>query len=1213
MVDNQKYPWKRLWVPGMGPAVDEALTHPDYFTSVAGAEPLERWQQTPCLILLGEPGMGKSAEWTHQQLSGPPRMSVSLNLGEYGSWQEIEAKLTGHPRIRRWLRQREEELWLWLDSFDEALLHEAKLAHAIGRLLEQWPSARLHLRILSRTATWPVSFTEHLEAYFGQSPEQPEQVLVLQLAPLTKYQVTQAAEIKEIDAAALIAAVERAEAVPLATRPVALALLFKLWEFGRFGPAIGKGINLLESGCRLLCEEGWNPQQSHFRLPDVDQRLRVAAQLAVVMVCSRRRVITADELNEDEMRLPLRDVTGILTLFPDKPHLLLSKELVMEVVQDTGLFVPSTKDGLVTEVRWAHPVFADFLAAWALHKTEVAPAQLRKLFQSAVPEAGVVPALRDAAVWLASLSPEFAAILVQLDPLTAMRADVLAATDAQRASLVAQLLAIATERHLYLQRAEPYMSRLAHPHLASQLAPVLADFSAPPEARALAHKMAVSCVVHALAPLLVQQALDTTLATAIRVEALQTLQFMGNAADNQQLRPLRTAIPADDSDDEFRGTLLHILWPGALAADELLPLLTPQNKTSLTGAYNSFLDPIYTGGLQDGLAVSHLPALLRWLVRRPRQDYGTDLQMAEFVRNIVISRAWQHTDDEAVLPWLAFALRRLLTRGEVPNIPHDPALRNRVLNCWVQRRQLPRPTALIQPYQVEPKRYGQQGIPRQALVDVADFELILALLCTTTHVATVASLFRTALLLFEDGRHWRKDRFQLTFSILYELGQRWHLDTAFAWLSEVDSYAGTSYRETREMRQQQRLQAKLRRRMNSRTYRLLIRLSHPARPNPVASWLIARKLLIRSSSGHCERITTEIGKGLSWLRSSTRLRQRLGELAWRAVEAAPPQIAFGQAINTFYEDDSIPLTALLFCQDVQPERVASFTVEQWQPWLRALLFGHVSAARRTELFGVALRYHRRAVLRYLAAQSDYWQQLQASAYGLARLGELLTEVPDEALWRWALQGVMAGRWPRLFAQETLGKLLALRFRSAELFRDFLFAQSPAAPFWHISTFATFHESLFNVAVVKQLPTVAWWATWQHLLSFSPELGVSLIERQSGRLSWITPLPPDLSDEHVVSLLWWVIGEVGVSETKTPNGRRPVGADRLRIFRNMLSKLLAGRATAEAYEALAALAHEYEYPSWLTYHLEEARETYSRRKWEPLAPAQLFRFLRQATD
>jgi hypothetical protein len=277
------------------------------------------------------------------------------------------------------------------------------------------------------------------------------------------------------------------------------------------------------------------------------------------------------------------------------------------------------------------------------------------------------------------------------------------------------------------------------------------------------------------------------------------------------------------------------------------------------------------------------------------------------------------------------------------------------------------------------------------------------------------------------------------------------------------------------------------------------------------------------------------------------------------------------------------------------------------------LFGHVSAARRTELFGVALRYHRRAVLRYLAAQSDYWQQLQASAYGLARLGELLTEVPDEALWRWALQGVMAGRWPRLFAQETLGKLLALRFRSAELFRDFLFAQSPAAPFWHISTFATFHESLFNVAVVKQLPTVAWWATWQHLLSFSPELGVSLIERQSGRLSWITPLPPDLSDEHVVSLLWWVIGEVGVSETKTPNGRRPVGADRLRIFRNMLSKLLAGRATAEAYEALAALAHEYEYPSWLTYHLEEARETYSRRKWEPLAPAQLFRFLRQATD
>lgn len=658
--------------------------------------------------------------------------------------------------------------------------------------------------------------------------------------------------------------------------------------------------------------------------------------------------------------------------------------------------------------------------------------------------------------------------------------------------------------------------------------------------------------------------------------------------------------------------MLHILWPGALAAAELLPLLTPQRKTSITGSYHSFLDPIYSGGLQDGLTVTHLPALLRWLVRRPKQGYGTDLQMAEFVRNIVISRAWQHTDDEAVLPWLAFALRRLLMRGEVPNIPHDPALRHRVLHCWVQRRQLPNPGALTQPYQVEPKRYGQQGIPRQALVDTADFELVLALLRTATHLDTVTILFGTAQLLFDDGSRWRKDLFELHFSILYELGQRWHLGNRFAWLCAADSYAGTSYHQMRKVRQEQRRQVRLQRRMNSRTHRLLIRLVDPVRPDPLRSWGLARQLLIRRSAGHCERMTTEIGKGLGWLRSSTRLRQRLAELAWRAVAAAPPQIAFGQAINTFYEDESVPLTALLFCQDEQPELVASLTAEQWQPWLRALLYGNVSTARRTELFGVALRHHRRTVLRHLATQADYWQQVQASAYGFARLVELLSEVPDEVLWRWALQGLMAGKWPRLFGQEMLGKLLAFRFRSAELFRDSLFAQAPAAPAWHTLTFAAFHESLFNQAVVEQLPTAAWWVTWQHLLRFSPPPAVVLIARQSGRLSWITLLPPGLSDEHLASLLRWVVAELGVSEEpKIPNWQRPVGADRLRVFRNMLSKLLAGRATAEAYEALAVLAHEYKYPGWLTYHLEEARETYNRRKWAPLAPAQLLQFLRQA--
>lgn len=1203
---KQHYSWKRLWVPGTGPAVDEVLTHPTYFATVAGAEPLENWQQISCLILLGEPGMGKSAEWTRQQQLVGAEASLKVNLGDFSSGRDIVDALVDEPAVRDWCRQPETGLWLWLDSFDEALLHEAKLAQALTRLLRQWPTTGLHLRILSRTATWPAFFTEALKAHFGHSDEQP-QVVTLQLAPLTQVQVQEAAEVAGIETEAFIAAVERAEAVPLATLPVTLDLLFRLWKAGRFSVSTGRGIELLEEGCRLLCEEGWDEQRVRFGQVDADQRLRIAAQLALVMVACRRRALNYAALADEELWLRLRDVTGEPTLFQDKPGLVLEKELVDEVLRETGLFV-----SVGSQIRWIHPVFSDFLAAWALYKAQIGPAQLRNLFRSAVPGAGVVPALRDAAVWLASLSPTFAADLAHLDPLTAMRADVLTSGPGQRAALVAELFALTTARHQYPRRAEPYLARLAHPGLAGQLAAVLRDPAAGPEARWLAYKTAESCETRELIPLLLQQTLDAGLPTRVRTDAIRTLHRLAGPGDCQPLRPLLAALPPDDEDDEFRGVLLQLLWPAHMTVQELLALLTPRRKSSTIGAYHLFLDPAFEGGLQAGLAAAHLPALLRWLLRRSRLAGGPDQRVAEFVRNAVVSLAWQHTDDAQVLAWLALTLRHLLAGYEVPQVPAEAILRRRVVSRWVLRQQLPQSWELMQRHQVVLKLHGRQEGSRQSLVDLADFDFVLALLGATTHPPTVTNLFETALQLLNESFTEQSSHFQARFLALYTVAQARNLDAGRSWAWELNAdttnYWKNSHDEQQRLHQQRRRKARRARRWNSRTYRLLIRLTAPGNPRPARAWRYAHWLLTRSSDGHRDYLGTEMQAGFAWLRASALLHQRLVDLACRAVQAAPPQVAIGQLHNSFSEVQAIPLAALLLCQDERPQLIAAFSAAEWQPWLRALLFGWVGETRRTQLFGVALRQHRRAVLRQLGGEHDFWQQITTETYGYTRLNEVLREIPDELVWRRALQGVQAGQWSRDFSQQVLGQLLQLRFRSAELFRDSLFTP-PTVLAWPILTYAAFYETLFDAT-----PTVDWWATWQRLLSFGPELACTLVGRLQGQPTWTTPLPPDLPDEQLISLLHWVVQEQGVTEeNEASDWQYSTPASRLRTFRDSVAKLLAGRATAPAWSALQDLAIAHEYPRWLTYTLEEARETYSRRNWEPLNPTQLQQFLRHAPN
>jgi len=1201
------YPWQRYWMPGTSTA---GLPAPaDYFIPPTGAAALEHWQATPCLVLVGEPGMGKSAEWQRQLATTPT--SSFLNLGDFSSGKQIRKAIQRLPAVQYWQQHPGTDLWLWLDSFDEALLHEAKLVQALLRLLAEWPTTGLHLRLLCRTATWPDYFTKELRRYFGRE----QAVEVLQLAPLTRQQVRQAAEAHTIDTEAFETAVERAEAVALASLPVTLGLLLRLWQAGEFTAAAGRGIELLEKGCRLLCAENWDPTRSTYQQADPERRFRLAAQLALLMVGSGRQQLTDDETDNGRQRLRLRDVTDEPLLFADKAAPIPDHAAVRELVEHCGLFVATA-----TGSRWVHPVFADYLAAWALHQAAIPPAQLRNLLRAEAPEAGLVLALRDLGVWLAALSPTFATDLIQLDPLTAIRADVVASTDAQRTDLTERLLELTAARHFYPQRAEAYLSRLAHPGLATQLEEVLRQPGTPIEAQWLAYKIAASCRVCELVPLLLQQALDATLLTSLRTEALKTLHALASLAECRPLRSLLANLPADDQDDEFRGWLLRLLWPQEMTVRELLPLLSARRNTSFYGAYHFFLDPASPNGLRAGLTPAALPTLIYWLVRRPNRALPTaNHETIKAVRTSVLRVGWETTADSRTLAWLALGLRRWITRHEVAFIPTQALPRHRVLARWVQRRQLPAAWDLTYLFPAGYVRAGQDATSRQSLVDTADIEFVLDQLRQTTHLATTDRLFGTALQLLHRLAANHDPTFQTNFAALYTLATTRNLDAGRDWVWELEEEATQYFRnshleeqrahqeQNRRARQQNR-RARQAQQWNRRTPYLLWRLTDPTRSNPVPAWRYARWLLLRSGNGQHNPYQIEVTGGFAWQLADPRLQTRLTDLAWRVMQVAPPQLPTRQPHNSFATEQAVPLAALLLCQTECPQRLANWPAAAWQPWLRAILYGFLAEEQRRELFAVARLYHRRTVLRQVTGEADFWAQLTAESHGYVRLNQLLREIPDPVLWRLALGGVMRGHWPLSFSQQVLAQLLQLGFRPAELFREALFTQARTAPTWHILTFTALRTELEQAA-----SAATWWPAWQRLLGLGLETARVLLQRLDGTPSWIAPLPADLSDEQLSELLRWSVLDLGISEENGPDDWRHHrrGRVRLRTFRNTIAKRLAERATPVAWNALRELAEQLAYPSWLAYHVDEARETYSRRSWQAPAPAQLLDFLRHA--
>lgn len=655
-----KYPWQRRWYPAgtdLDLDSDGFLVDPDspyghYLNRKA--RHLENLTEVPCLILLGDPGMGKTEDL--RGLAERPQTihqeSRFIELGHYGSESRLVEAIFKPGGAEDWLPA-EGKLHLLLDSFDEGLLGVHTLHHLIVDELKARTSLlsreRLRLRITCRSALWPDQLDRELRKLWPSSS-----VETYFLAPLTQRDVEQAAEVEGLDSHAFLEEVRRVNGGPLAARPITLRMLFDLFRKGERLPE--SQVVLYERGCLALCRESNEDRQTQISVGELDsgERLECASRIAAGMTLANRRYVQlSDKEPPGEETVALSELLGS----PSAGERTWRERDLREVVEVSGLFRGAGWDRL----EWAHQTYAEFLAARYLHRRNLGPqAALRLITHPEHPDQGVVPGFQGTASWLAGMNDGIFAALLEREPEILLQSDVATANAGRKTQLVETLLCQVEAGDLHFSEHLDFRQfhRLKHPGLRGQLAPVLSDPDRPFGARLTAIRLAQSSKLVDLQETLVRLALAATEDADLRISAIHALSELADVSTLDRLRVLLPRAEACKEDHRIGASVLEVLWPELLTADELFEVLARAEVARCLGKYSWFL---YKNPARY-LKPTDLPAALTWLATRP---YRQSLEVTHKSRLVlgVLEQAWCFLDEAGIADALAITVTSLTRRN----------------------------------------------------------------------------------------------------------------------------------------------------------------------------------------------------------------------------------------------------------------------------------------------------------------------------------------------------------------------------------------------------------------------------------------------------------------------------------------------------------------------------------------------------------------------
>jgi hypothetical protein len=598
------------------------------------------------LVLLGEPGVGKTTVFERLTNSGTVADGASTPLQPIWVDAADLSDVTFDEQLGRHLRalpaKQDRPLTAEADMPEERVADPSAMLIVVIDQLDESPLMRhlaarlrasltgrdtsgLRLLVACRTADYPAGLTEVLRSACGEC-------VLADLAPLTRDDAVRlASSADQVDGESLIAAAVEAGAGVLASVPLTLGLLIRTHR--RTGSLDARPTELFAHGVTQLIEEHDDERQVVSDETSVAQRVAIAGRIAARLLLSGRRTIWRGSVLEfGEQDLNADTVEGGYERTAGGPFAV-TKKMALATL-GTGLFTGRGENRLA----FRHGSFAAYLTARYLIDRDIPRAQMERLFLVAGgDETRSIPTLlREAAAWLVTLDPTHADWLAEADPESLVGHSAIVDSPHIRALIVDALLRRAGEIELGGLPWARSPRRLQHPDLDAQLLAVLAEAGGcepedwPSLARVrLAVRLAREAGVSGLAEPLLDLAENDSWSVVMRQQAARTAFEVDPDVAVPRLVILLERF-ADfeyatgiDPDDEFRGSLLAMLWPGHISVDQLLPHLRRRRNRNFLGSYLLF-ERTFPERLPD----EELAVVLPWATQQVRSDGDRPQQLA---------------------------------------------------------------------------------------------------------------------------------------------------------------------------------------------------------------------------------------------------------------------------------------------------------------------------------------------------------------------------------------------------------------------------------------------------------------------------------------------------------------------------------------------------------------------------------------------------------
>lgn len=1222
MTKEIHHDWPRYWLP-----VNEALTlETDGFppdpedTFGRHYNPLLRrldaLREEPILVLLGEPGCGKSTALDDEarQLRAAGERVHHVKL-ETCAAADLVSIVFQAQEVRDWCRG-SGRLFLLLDSLDECrlTLPMPNVVSILMRELEHLPTERLLLRLSCRTTEWPRGVEDKLARLWATGAEnseperqeiesQPEapwkksdSAPVCELVPLRRKDVEQAARDCLVDPAHFLTQVHRRDIEAFAALPNTLRMLLSIYTID--GSLPDAKADIFARGCTLLADER-SPNRLQAGIQgglSAVQRLAVAGRIAAMLLLgSRQSLWLGNELQIAADDLSPREVYGDGER-ADRFTFCIDHKVLTEVL-NTTLFTAKGSQKL----GFGHQSWAEYLAAAYLSERVQDAERLLSLLRWAE-DGRIPPRLSELAAWLASLSLPVFDALANTEPALLLRSDLARRDGVRKEKLVGGVLAAvqAEDPTVWRWESRRNFSKLAYPGLAEQLRPWIADRSLREDVRAAALQIALACKVTQLTELAAELALAADERPRIRHAAAR---LVAGHADAEQLARLRPLVVGPTATEDLQSILLTRLWPDHVSTRELFATSNFAGSWQCLGDYRYAADQ-----LLDRFNAVDVVVALEWL--RGTVPSHVDLD-GNSLANAIAARAWALLDDPRVMNAFARVVWRCLKcyvqifkgsyeHGETPHpFAADSEKRRRLVLAMLPLADRPE-SELVQLVWTEDRLLFDEDMPW--LVDQYEREN------KDTQKARLAYCIR-ALFSPSARDHW-SDR-------LVDVACR-DASNALSPLADVVSvfmepvyFGSDTERDVRDAYQSRlRLQRSRHEVLNPPpTARVRSDLADFA-SGETGVWMhLWPDLGLADDAVEYPDFWCQIPKAPGWLRAGSEERHRIIDCAtaW-AMGISLPDLELRVPVETVSTVHVGLWLALALLAHQRPRVLQEAPAERWSIWIPALVFFPLDHGENSR--GMLLKIARDKSPDVALAEID-----RKLDHEIATGRTCLSGLDDlQAIWSANAVELVCRRLQALHDPvQRLAFLKALLDqKEPEGVRLALADFGRAAD----SRDETQRLSSFEIAelLMEHVPSESWPVLWARSQS-DAVYGDALLTRLAPRWRWDASWLVELQEADLSELYGW-LEEHFPAEGDPPHRSRqpytPTPRDDLADLRESCIHRLAALGTAQAVEEIERLAERFPgQPRWREL-LHAARAARREKEWHPLSPQSLITFV-QETD